>query len=420
VTGRLTVCIDARINPEVVGGVGSVVIALAAGLSALDPGDEEYVFLATRGRSAWLEDYLGGAARIEEVDVPPAPATTPLRLLARRVPGGEWWRRRRPPSAKQLAAEVPISDGAVERLGADVVHFPKQSAFLTDVPSIFHPHDLQHLHLPEFFTRRQIELRELAYRAYAAQAQLVAVASTWQREDVMRQYDLPAEKVQVIPWAPPTSEYPPADAEELAAVRRRLKLPDAFVLYPAQTWPHKNHLALLEALAMLRRDGLVVPLVSTGRLTEFAPVLQRRAADLGLDQDVRWLGFVSPHDLVALYRLARAAVIPTKFEASSFPLSEAFQLGCPAACSTVTSLPAQAGDSALLFDPDDHAEIADAVRRLWTDESLRELLAERGRANIARFTLDRTARHFRAHYRRLAGRELSEDDVALLSAPPLL
>ena len=121
-----------------------------------------------------------------------------------------------------------------------------------------------------------------------------------------------------------------------------------------------------------------------------------------------------------MYRLCRCVVIPTKFEAASGPLWEAFAAGVPAACSNVTSLPDQAGDAALLFDPCQPEEIAGAIHQLWRDEALRRSLVERGKRNVARFTWERTARIFRAHYRRIANRCLSEEDHTLLAAPPLL
>jgi len=84
--------------------------------------------------------------------------------------------------------------------------------------------------------------------------------------------------------------------------------------------------------------------------------------------------------------------------------------GAPVACSTVTSLPEQAGDAALLFDADRPEEMAGAIARLWTDPALRAQLAARGRERVAHFTWDRTARVFRAHYRRIAGRPLTDED----------
>jgi glycosyltransferase involved in cell wall biosynthesis len=252
------------------------------------------------------------------------------------------------------------------------------------------------------------------------QSAMVAVASRWTKRDVEQHFGLPPEKVVVVPLAPPTGAYDRVGPDEAEAAATRLGLPPMFVLYPAQTWPHKNHLALLEALATLRRGGLVVPFVSTGRLTEHFRVLQQRATRLGIADQVYWLGFVPPRDLSAVYSRATAVIIPTRFEAASAPLWEAFLAGVPAACSTVTSLPEQAGDAALLFDPDRTDQLAEAIRELWEDSSLRSTLVSRGRERVGSFSWDRTARLFRAHYRRLAGRTLDEVDRQLIAESTLI
>ena len=86
-----------------------------------------------------------------------------------------------------------------------------------------------------------------------------------------------------------------------------------------------------------------------------------------------------------MYALCRGVVVPTKFEAASGPVFEAFLAGAATACSNVTSLPEQAGDGALLFDPDDDAEIARVIELLWTDAELRTMLVEHARERITRF-----------------------------------
>jgi glycosyltransferase involved in cell wall biosynthesis len=301
------------------------------------------------------------------------------------------------------------------------MHFTQQMAFFTSLPSIYHPHDLQHVHLPQYFTRRGRWARENAYRRFCKRADIVAVGTSWVKDDIVAHFGLPKEKVEVIPLAPPLDVYDPVDNATVLACATRLQLPKEFIFYPAQTWPHKNHIGLLEALALLRdRYGIAVPLVSSGRQTEFYPRIVRRATELGLFDHCRFLGFTNPTDLQCVYKLCRGVVIPTKFEAASFPLWEAFTAGAPAACANVTSLPAQAGDAALLFDPNDPGEMADVIYRLWADDALRQTLVRRGRENVERFSWDRTARTFRAHYRRLGRRPLTEEDMMLISAPPLL
>jgi glycosyltransferase involved in cell wall biosynthesis len=418
----LRVAVDARLVAGSSGGVESMVMGLVSGLSSLTDGDERYEILVRGDASEWIAPFIAGRASL----LPISSAVSRWRHRAKRAAGPfasglvEAWRRR-PILPGGAVSGPPPSDGTIERAGVEVVHFTFQKGFRTDVPSIYHPHDLQHMHLPEFFSARERSVRDRWYRELAMQAALVAVTSSWVRDDVVRMLGIPEERVQVVPWAPILHAYPVPTADEVDAVRTRFGLPDQFLFYPAQTWPHKNHAALLDAVEILgRRERLRVPLVFSGRQTSHAQAIRRRARRLGITELVHWTGFVRPVELQALYRLARAVVIPTRFEAASGPLWEAFLAGVPAACSNVTSLPAQAGDAAILFDPDDIDGIASAIQRLWTDARLRNELVRRGRANVNRFSWDHTARLFRAHYRRIAGRPLGSDDVALLDAPPLL
>lgn len=414
----LRVCIDARLADGTAGGIQQFVIVLAAGLSKLIDGNEQYLFLAHEGEHEWLLPYLGGNCEILKV---PAPTPSASARVLDGIPGlRNAWNRISPLLGRRTFA-LPRSDGTIERAAADIMHFTLQRGFVTDVPSIYHPHDLQYLHLPQYFTPRHRMTIDLLFRALCARARMVAVTASWAKRDVIQHYGLAPEKVQVVPYAPPIEAYPVPTAGQMEDARRSFSLPTQFIFYPAQTFPHKNHLGLLEALALLRdRHGLRVPLISSGRKNEHYPVIERRVRELGLAEQVQFLGFVSPVELQCLYRLSMAVVIPTKFEAASFPLWEALACGKPVACSNVTSLPEQAGDAAIIFDPDNHAGIADAIQRLWVDESLRDELVKRGKKKIADFTLDRTARRFRAHYRRIAGRSLTDRDRDILDAPPLL
>jgi glycosyltransferase involved in cell wall biosynthesis len=406
----LRICIDARLGSGISGGVEQVVIGLAAGLSALSDGDEEYLFLAHPDQDDWIRPYLSGPCRLLHTRLE-YPGQGGVARLRRAV------RQRLPLSARR---ELLRSDGTVERSGADLVHFPMQEAFLTEVPSIYQPHDLQHLHLPELFSDRERARRELVYRTHCGRAALVVMMTSWGRRDVIERYGLPPKKVSVVNWGSILEAYPEPSDADLADARARLSLPEAFVLYPAQTWPHKNHERLFEALALIRdRDGVGIPLVCPGRKNESFAAAWRRAEELGVARQVSFPGFVTPLELRSLYRLARALVFPSRFEGWGMPVSEAFSTGLPVASSSATGLRDVVGDAGLLFDPDDVGAIADAVLRLWTDPALREALAERGRRRADQFSVDHGAKLFRAHYRRIGGRRLSAEDRALLAAPAL-
>jgi glycosyltransferase involved in cell wall biosynthesis len=410
------VCIDARIPGGTAGGVEQAIVGLASGLSRLAPDGATYQFVVVAGEEEWLEPYITGACRLLRVR---AEATVGLKRLVRaRLPLLRRAWHSLSPFAGRLLVPVPRSDGAVEAAGAHVVHFPLQRAFMTSVPSIYQPWDLQHLYLPELHSRRDRLARSTWFRAFAAQASLVVAPTEWMKRDFVRNLGVPEEKVAVISPAPVLDAYPQPGPRDLARTTRALALSEAFLFYPAQTWPHKNHLGLLEALALLRDRGMRVPLVCSGHRNEFFPTIDRRIGELALRDQVRFLGFVEPLELQCLYRLCRAMVFPTMFEGWGMPLMEAFLAGVPTACARVTSLPEQAGDAAILFDPGRPDEIAAAIERLWIDAALRRRLRERGRDRSAGVTWDTTARIFRAHYRRLAGQALDEDDRRVLVKAP--
>lgn len=400
--------IDARITSGKSGGVETVISGIADGLSGLE-GPETYSFVCWPGHVDWLEPHVNRRMRIQIYDDSAAKDRGLLRRSRRRLTA-------LPRSIlRRRAIEAPQFHSYIDALRPDVVHLPQQFGFLTTKPSIYHPHDLQHVHMPEYFTLEERERRETWYGMLCRRAAMVAVATEWTRMDVISHFRLDPERVQVVPLAPPIVVARPPTSAQCQEVARRLALPEHYILYPAQTWPHKNHLALMKALALAkRRDGMTIPLVATGFQTDVFEELVTAAEALGIARDITWTGFVAPEDLRAVYLGARAVVIPTLFEAASGPLWEAFAFGVPAACSNVTSLPDQAGDAAIVFDPLDIAEITDAVVRLWTDEILRAELIIAGRERVKALSWDKTARTFRAHYRRLAKRPLDAEDIVLL------
>jgi len=406
----LRVCIDARFGSGTFGGVEQVVIGIASGLSRLADGDEEYLFLTHPEQEEWLRPYLRG----------------PCRTLHPRLP---YLRRRARAIRKGLVERIPrigprhsvrASDGTIEAAGVGVVHFPYQDAFTTEVPSLYQPHDLQHLHLPELFSRWQYERREVIYRTHCERAAAVVAMTSWGRRDLIESYALADEKVWVVPGASVLPVYPAPSRSELAEMRARLGLPDSFLLYPAQPWPHKNHARLLESLAVLRqRTGATVPLVCSGAPPAAFREVRERAGELGLSEAIVFPGFVSPRELRGLYELATALVFPSRFEGWGLPVCEAFSAGLPVAASSATGLPDLVDDAGLIFDPESTGQIADRVQALWSDAELRRSLSELGRQRGELFSWERSSRLLRAHYRRIGGRELAEEDRILLAARPL-
>jgi glycosyltransferase involved in cell wall biosynthesis len=178
-------------------------------------------------------------------------------------------------------------------------------------------------------------------------------------------------------------------ADEL---RRRYDLRDRpFVLTLALKRPHKNLKRLLEGLALIPRDRRPV-LVLAGHATPYERDLRTHAARLGLDEDVRFVGWVPNEELEGLYRASTCFVFPSLYEGFGLPVLEAMARGVPVACSDRGALVEVAGQAAILFDPEQPQAIAAAIERLLGDPGERERLSRAGRANAARFSWAETAR----------------------------
>ena len=254
------------------------------------------------------------------------------------------------PAARSTAGRLrAMASGALSRpalrqrfAGVDVVHYPLTVQVpRLDVPSVVTLHDVQHLDLPELFSRGERAYRRLAYDRGARRAEAVVVPSAFVRDRAAALLGLDPARVAVIPHGVSQEVFRPDPAVER----------EPFLLYPAKTWPHKNHARLLEALGTIRRERRELRLVLTGDGT---------GAYSGLDGvDAR--GLVSRDELVDLYRRASCLVFPSLYEGFGAPPLEAMACGAPVAASSAGSLPEVCGDAAVLFDPADPSAIAAGV-----------------------------------------------------------
>jgi len=407
----LKVGIIVDVEPGIHGGIATALRSLITALGKLE-GPETYVLIVD---SQTQVDWLSPLAPNQAFQMRPASSGNPLHDGLRAVKRA---------ANKALGRDnrvgwpsVPISDGWLESLGLDVLHFPTQGFTYCAIPSVYNPHDLQHLHYPQFFDVADLTWRETIYRAACRTSHAIIVNSQWIKDDIVAQFAVNPDKVQIIPEAAPTQLLAEITDADKAETRAKYALPERYIFYPNNTWPHKNHARLFEALAWLRdTKGITVPLVSTGARHEPSrEKLDARMRELGLDNQVQFLGFVSSKELRAIYQMARCLVVPSLFEANSLPIFEAWAEGIPVASSNVTALPEQVGDAGLLFDPMDPQDMGTIIERLFTDDTLCADLIAKGKIRLSDFDFLRTARANRATYRRAAGRRLDAEDAALLA-----
>jgi len=399
-----------------VGGVEQFVLGLVSGLSERDD-DIEYTVVTHPGDPDWLSPYVG-----DEITFVPRPWSGPVERVRWALgPIADVVEPVVKPvieaARSQSAGGVGDAEGFFESLGVDLVHFPTQRYLNSELPTVYNPHDLQHRHYPENFSDRQLANRRETYRSGCEGSAAVDVPSSFTKQDVVDAFDVTAKDVYAIPRGPPIDVYESNTQVAVTETRERFGLPERFVFYPAQPWPHKNHETLIEALALARDDlDCEISLVCTGKRTAHWERVERRIVDLGLTDLVQYLGYVSPAHLRNLYSLATFVVFPSRFEGGGFPLLEAWSESTAVTCSNVTALPEKAGDCARLFDPTEPVEIAQSLRELSRDTTFRNDLARCGVDRVSAFSWNKTAATYSALYKKVAGEELTASEQERLEA----
>jgi glycosyltransferase involved in cell wall biosynthesis len=392
---KLHVAIDCRIN-DFRQGIGTAVQALAKALSDSNIRDQEYTFIVRENMRHCLAPYIYGPCRLEAV---PESKLSGIKSALRWIaPLRFLWR-----SIRGVTLRVPNSDGFVESLRVDVVHFPTQVAYLTKLPSIYQPWDLQHLHYPNFFSKAEFARRETEYRAFCEQASCVCIQAEWTKQDVILNYGLAEDKLEVIPWGPVFDAYRDPSAEECRSTVEKYRLPSQFFFYPAVTWPHKNHEIILRALHLLKSENGATPHVYfTGASTDHRSILEELGQELGISEQLHYLGFVTPAELQAIFKVATAMIFPSRFEGFGLPILEAFHAQLPVLSSNASTLPEVARDGALYFDPDSPAELSGLMKDILDSPELRQDLIEKGLLALSRYSMDQTASDFQSLYVRIA------------------
>jgi len=287
--------------------------------------------------------------------------------------------------------------------GVDLVHSLASTAPLWGrFRRVVTVHDLIYARFPEAHAGlRDKGMRVLVPQAVRRSHRVIADSQST-RNDLIELLGVRSDRIDVVPLGlGGVRRAAPLPARE---TRARFELGERrVVLSLSAKRPHKNLLALIDALARLPEDSRPL-LVLPGYPTAHEAELRERAVSAGVADDVRFPAWVSAAELEGLWALADAFVYPSLYEGFGLPVLEAMARGVPVACSNASSLPEVAGDAALLFDPRDDSAIADSLRRLLVDLPLREQLRARGLARVREFTWQRTARLTLESYRRVLGR----------------
>jgi glycosyltransferase involved in cell wall biosynthesis len=366
------IAIDATSVPRQRAGAGTYIHKLVQALAQVDRDNTYSVF-------AKPETFDRGSLRRDGFEL--VPVQLPSRLA-------------------RMVWEQAMLPWHLRRIGVDVLHSPHYTTPL--VPGgwrrVVTFHDVTFFLLP----RRYPVLRRLYFqgvsRAGARLCDLAIVVSETVKGDVVRHLGLPAERVRAVPLAPGPGFRPLDDSARMEAVRDKYGLPPRFILNVGTLEPGKNQLTLVRAFHRLKRKGLEQGLVIAGQKGWMYEKLFRLVGDLGLKEDVRFVGYLFEEDLAAVYNMADLFVFPSLYEGFGLPPLEAMASGLPVVASDVPALAEVLNGAALLVNPSDADALAEASARALRDRRLRSRLRRLGLERASQFSWERTARGTVAAY----------------------
>ena len=261
-----------------------------------------------------------------------------------------------------------------------------------DIPCAFFIPDMQHEYFPEFFNQEALQWRREHLQASALRANIIFTPSLNSKRDIIKFLKVAREKVSisdhdVAPWFKKE-----ITRQHLRSSRYKYSLPLKYLFYPANTWPHKNHITLLKALKILLRQYPDLKLVLTGQKVNAHKDIVTFIEKSDLKNQVLFLGLIAREDMPCVYALAQMLVFPSLFEGFGIPLVEAMYTQCPIVAATSTSIPEVAQDAALYFDPLDEFDMAQKIKHVLNDTEIRQTLIQNGIKRKQSFSYERCAK----------------------------
>jgi len=360
-------------------GIGRYTRHLVRALAAIDR-ENEYVLFAAVGRGRPVDEDWPSNFRVRSVP------------LSDRTMAILWHRLRAPLPVEAFIGKV------------DLFYSPDFVLPPTRARAILTVHDLSFIRVPECADPNLRAYLNRAVPRSVHRADLVLADSQNTKRDLVELLGVDPQRIEVVYPGVGKRFRPIEDRALLEGVRRRYDLPARFILGLGTLEPRKNFPRLIEAFASLRGErSASLHLVIAGRKGWLYKGIFAAVERLGLGERVAFPGFIADEDLPALYNLAELFVFPSLYEGFGLPPLEAMACGVPVVASNASSLPEVVGEAALTVDPLDVEGLAEAMRRLLDDDTLRARMIERGLERARTFTWQGAARKLLSTFKRSVG-----------------
>lgn len=309
-----------------------------------------------------------------------ASAEVPERFLKKRVSGNPFIR---------LGYDLPRR---VREDGPALLHVQYTAPLTCSAPIVVSVHDVSFLEHPEYFTAfRAMQLR-LTVRRTVRAASCVLTPSEFSKKRILDAYQLPEDKVVVLPIGVSSVFHPVA--RETARRSMRTALPAVpFILTVSDLQPRKNYLGLIQAFEDLIEAHPRLPhhLLVVGKETWYAPTVLAAAKKSRVADRIHFTGFVDEEELRRLYGACDLFIYPSFYEGFGLPILEGMACGRAVACSNTSGMPEVADSAALLFDPHSRRELVFAMRDLLLNPELRQRMERLGVQRAAMFNWSSSA-----------------------------
>ena len=285
--------------------------------------------------------------------------------------------------------KVPL---VLRKIKADVFVSPDGFASLaTKVPQCLVIHDLGFLHYPDMYKRNQAAFYKRYTPKYVKKATAIATVSQFSKNDLLQHYPVKPEKITVV-YSAAKEIFAPVDMDTKTAVKEKYTDNKEYFVYAGAIHPRKNIINLLKAFSIFKKwQRSSMKLVLAGRLAwkndEFLQLLQTYK----YKNDVVLTGYIEEKALVELIGAAYALVYPSLFEGFGVPVLEAMKCQVPVLTSAGSSMAEIAEEAALYFDPQSPTDMADKLMQVYKDETLRNVLIQKGKPLAHKYTWQRTA-----------------------------
>jgi len=293
--------------------------------------------------------------------------------------------------------EKILKDAKIDLL---IIPFQLLLGFENKIPYMVSIPDVMYKFYPQFpeYSFKDRVISNVVFGNAIKYSALAIVDSNCGAEHLQKFFKTPKEKIMSIPYLPAGYVFAFKDmAKETAnELLKKYNLPKNFVFYPAQFWAHKNHLNLIKAIKIAEdKYNQKIPLVLVGNdkaNSKNYNKIMNLAKDLNLQDRIFHLGYVKDEEIVALYKKTMVLVFASVGGPTNIPIVESMFLGTPVICPNLFAMPEQVGDAGVLFDPFNPEDMAEKIVKVWTDESLRKQMVDKGYEKIKDFNFESYAK----------------------------